>query len=393
MADVTLGELRDAGALEFGDGYRTKRTEHGQPGYRILRVTDIRDGRINLDSDDFVRREYSPAIGAKLSQPGDVLLTTKGTVGRVAIYPANLEPVVYSPQVCFFRVRDLDVLHPRFLAYWFKSMSFLRQATHRANNTDMAAYINLRDIQTLALNLPGIAEQRAIADVLGALDDKIVTNDRCIETARQLMLMLASAAPGEATLADLAEPLRRAMNPAAFEPDVALFSLPAFDGRELPEACPRESIKSNKFALGSPCVLLSKLNPRFPRIWDVSMLPEAMAVASTEFVVLVPREVSTSLLWASLGQRSVQDELVSKVSGTSGSHQRIRPSEIMQLEVPDPRSLELASQAQITSLGRLCHARRMESLRLKTTRDELLPLLMSRKVRARDAENVVEEVA
>jgi type I restriction enzyme S subunit len=41
----------------------------------------------------------------------------------------------------------------------------------------------------------------------------------------------------------------------------------------------------------------------------------------------------------------------------------------------------------------LCAATDRESLKLATTRDELLPLLMSGKVRVRDAEKVVEGVA
>src|SRR3954465_3042013 len=166
MSKVSLSELRARGILDFGDGYRTKRSEHGQPGFRILRVADVADGDVRTTGPDFVSAVHAQAIGSKLSQPGDVLLTTKGTVGRVAIYPHNAEQVVYSPQLCYFRVRNEKVLHPRLLAYWFKSGAFLEQAAHRANNTDMAAYINLRDIASLTLDLPDVDKQRAITEVL-----------------------------------------------------------------------------------------------------------------------------------------------------------------------------------------------------------------------------------
>ena len=186
MPEITIGELARRGVLVYGDGYRTKRSEHGRPGYRILRVADVLDGRVEADGEDYVRGEFAAAIGPKASRAGDVLLTTKGSVGRVAIYPYDAEQVVYSPQLCYFRVKDPSVLEPRFLAYWFKSASFLRQAAHRANSTDMAAYINLRDISSLTLSLPEIAEQRVTADVLGALDDKIAANDRIKQTAFDL---------------------------------------------------------------------------------------------------------------------------------------------------------------------------------------------------------------
>src|SRR5690606_22250760 len=100
---VTIAALMQRGILTMGDGYRTKRSEHGQPGHRIIRVADVRDGNVFLDGDDLVSDEYTPQMGAKVAIPGDVLLTTKGTVGRVAVMPATDEPAVYSPQLCYFR--------------------------------------------------------------------------------------------------------------------------------------------------------------------------------------------------------------------------------------------------------------------------------------------------
>lgn len=186
MYKTSIGALADASALSFGDGYRTKRSEHGVPGYRILRVADVHDGRIELDGPDFVSEKHARAIGPKLSQTGDVLLTTKGTVGRVAIYPDIAEKVVYSPQLCYFRVNSEGPLDARYLSYWFKSDAFKSQASHRANNTDMAAYLNLRDIATLQVDLPSLHEQRAIAEVLGAIDDKIRANAAVVSSLLQL---------------------------------------------------------------------------------------------------------------------------------------------------------------------------------------------------------------
>jgi len=191
---VTLGALANDGVLVIGDGYRTKRAELGRPGFRILRVADVEGGALRLDSPDFVSTSMRRQIGAKLSEEGDVLLTTKGTVGRVAVVPDLEQPVVYSPQLCFFRVQKRDVIERLWLAYWFQSSEFDRQASHRANNTDMAAYINLADIKSLTLELPSIAEQRAIAQVLGALDDKITANSRIVSVADELAQALTRSA-------------------------------------------------------------------------------------------------------------------------------------------------------------------------------------------------------
>lgn len=161
----TLGELADDGSLLLGDGYRTQRSEHGQPGLRILRAGDVRDGQIVPLGEDFVHKAFLPQIGKRASQPGDVVLTTKGTVGRVAVVPSEAEQVVYSPQLCYFRIVDVGVLHAGYLAAWFRSHELQEQAAIRMYKSDMAPYINLQDIRSLRLPVPSIAEQRRQGEV------------------------------------------------------------------------------------------------------------------------------------------------------------------------------------------------------------------------------------
>jgi len=183
---VTIAALMQRGVLTMGDGYRTKRSEHGRPGHRIVRVADVRDGNVFLDGDDFVSDEYTPQMGAKVAIPGDVLLTTKGTVGRVAVMPVTDEPAVYSPQLCYFRIIDRSVLDPGYLRYWFGSQEFLAQASFLQGNTDMAPYISLSDLRAATITLPSLPEQTSIAAVLGVLDDKIAANTRLALTADEL---------------------------------------------------------------------------------------------------------------------------------------------------------------------------------------------------------------
>ena len=237
-----------------------------------------------------------------------------------------------------------------------------------------------------------ISTQRAIAEVLGALDDKIVANERVVTASEALMISQAASATGSAAVADVAQQSKVTLNPKEFDASVAHFSLPSFDGGKTPELEAAESIKSNKTLLTRPCVLMSKLNPRIPRGWDVATLPEQMAVASTEFVALVPLELSSSVLWAALSEPSVSVGLASQVAGTSGSHHRVKPGDLLNVQIKDPRTLGQEIQRAIADLGSMCHLRRVESRRLAAARDELLPLLMSGRIRVRDAEKVVEEV-
>ncbi|RQM35461.1 hypothetical protein TN91_04325 [Rhodococcus ruber] len=113
--------------------------------------------------------------------------------------------------------------------------------------------------------------------------------------------------------------------------------------------------------------------------------------ASTEFLVLEPKYSSTSVLWAALNQPVVGHQLESMVAGTSGSHQRVKPADILKVQVADPRRLDSAIAERITNLARVVHNAREESETLAALRDTLLPRLMSGELRVRDAEAVVAD--
>jgi type I restriction enzyme S subunit len=161
-----VDDLQRQSMLAFGDGYRTKRSELGQPGLGILRVADIGDGTVDAAAIDFVSSQYRAAIGQKTSRPNDVIVSTKGTVGRVAIIPEEMPESVYSPQVCYFRVSRGSPVTPAYLWFWFQSDRFISQAALLKSQTDMADYINLSDIGSLTIDIPGPDD----VGLLGALD-------------------------------------------------------------------------------------------------------------------------------------------------------------------------------------------------------------------------------
>ncbi len=193
---TTIGELADRKVIEFGDGYRTKRSEHGKPGMRILRAGDVRHFQVMPAGDDFVSADYSRQIGGKASQSGDVIMTTKGTVGRVAVVGRHIEQVVYSPQICYFRIRNADRLGVGCLAAWFRSADLTSQTASLMYKSDMAPYINLRDIRSLSMPVLEPAAQRRQSELQGALlarfDACCVENERLARARDELLPLLMS---------------------------------------------------------------------------------------------------------------------------------------------------------------------------------------------------------
>lgn len=128
------------------------------------------------------------------------------------------------------------------------------------------------------------------------------------------------------------------VNPGA-RPDELFthYSLPAYDSGLQPVIELGQDIKSNKFLVPDEAILLSKLNPRINRVWSPPQPISESAIASTEFLVLVPKPKSDRrYIHYLLRSPAFRASLASKVTGTSGSHQRVRPADVLNINVPVP---------------------------------------------------------
>ncbi len=113
------------------------------------------------------------------------------------------------------------------------------------------------------------------------------------------------------------------------------------------------------------------------------------ALASTEFVLLASRaSLAPQVLWAACNSRPFTASLTERVSGTTGSHRRVSPDDVLTTAVPDPRTLSETRVKLITSLVDQAEVARLESVHLAKLRDALLPKLMSGQVRVRVTETL-----
>ncbi|MEW1950837.1 restriction endonuclease subunit S [Pseudarthrobacter sp902506025] len=406
MSSVSMGELVAAGVLQIGDGYRTKRSEHAQQGYRIIRVADVMDGAVSFTGPDFVSEKYTKAIGTKAGKPGDILVTTKGTVGRVAVLPDTNEQVVYSPQLCFFRVLDADVVDPAFLRYWFSSAEFGRQAADRMNNTDMAAYINLADIRSLKLTVPDVSEQRSIAQVLGALDDKIAANTRFIsvigETLNATFTSICGHPEQMIPFGQLATITKGVSYRSADLSDslTALVTLKSF-GRNGGYSCKGLKEYSGPFkpaqqiAPGELVVAQTDLTQAAEVVGRAVRVPRApdyeKLVASLDLAIIRPRQdAPVEFLLGVMLQGRFRAHCRTRTSGTTVLH--LASDAIPSFQAPlVSREIQDIYASVARPMLQLRDSLEYEMDSLAATRDTLLPQLMSGQLRVKYAEKVLED--
>lgn len=389
---MTLTSLQRRVELHRGQSYKSALLD--APGPMLLGLGTIRrNGGFN---DSNLRTYGGESPDRILLHPGDLYLSLKDVthsadlLGAVARVPSSIELGRLTQDTVRLDVIDPD-LDPNYLYWLLRSPDYRAYCRLRGTGTTNLD-LSRSDFLSYPFRLPILSEQQAIAEVLGALDDKIASNLTLIATARKYALLISRVHAPMTRLGNVVIHQSRQVQPAKMvAAEVDLFSLPGFDSGAGAERVSPSEIKSGKFLIEGSVVLVSKLNPRIPRIWPIdeygSIVPK---FASTEFLVLEPFACTPDVLWALLNQPEFTSALEGQVAGTSGSHQRVRPADLLGTQIPDPRHISPQLHDDINDVLAPVRVLLRENRTLGATRDALLPHLMSGKLRVRDAERIAE---
>jgi type I restriction enzyme, S subunit len=297
---TTFAELISEGALEIGDGYRAKNEELGGEGVIFLRAGHVTDTHIDLNGVERFRIELEPRVRSKMAKAGDAVITTKGnSTGRTAYISASMPSLVYSPHLSYWRSLDVKRVEGRFLHYWSEGTEFKRQLAGMKASTDMAPYLSLVDQKRLHISLPLIDEQRAIAHILGSLDDKIEVNRRMNETLELMGRALFKSwfvdfDPVRANADERTTKLPRHI--AELFPDrfteSELGEIPEgwrvgsiYDTADVIYGAPFASARFNADGVGMPLIRIRDLTNETPEMWTTEVHPKAYMVRVGDVVV------------------------------------------------------------------------------------------------------------
>lgn len=338
---VTLEQIKAPipNAIAMGPfGSRIKTDNFVPSGVPVIRGGNLNASRLLDDEFVYLTEEKADELRASNAQPGDIVITHRGTIGQVGIIPysARHPRYVVSQSQMKFTV-DPKKADPFFIFYFLRSPVGQHQLLANTSQVGVPAIAqptsSLKAIEVLLP--PTVNEQRTIAHILGMLDDKIELNRRMNETLEAIARTIfkswfvdfdpvrakASGEPPESicrrlrltldllaffpnrlvdselgeipeewkigTLGDVAEHPRRGIQPAeiaAATPYIALEHMPR-RCIALSDWNMADGLESNKFQFRKGEILFGKLRPYFHK---VGVAPIS-GVCSTDIVVVTPK--------------------------------------------------------------------------------------------------------
>ena len=397
--------------------YRGKSPEKTTFGVPLVTAKIVKGGRIEMPEEFIAEADFDDWMRRGMPEPGDIVMTTEAPLGEVAQLDGR--KVALAQRVITLRGKP-DVLDNTFLKFLLQSNPVQVELRSRGTGTTVVG-IRQSELRKISLTLPPLAEQKAIAAVLGALDDKIELNRRMNATLEAMARALFQSwfvdfDPVRAKL-DGRKPIGLDETTAALFPEhfahtehdmlpigwrraaieevcaINAWTLGKSDDLEMLEyveisevsrgnitnivTYPRgdEPSRARRRLLHGDTVLSTVRPDRGS--YFLSLSPPVNRVASTGFAVLTPTKVPWSFLHAALTQPDVSDHLGQMADG--GAYPAVRPEVIgaMQVALPNEPKILDAFHCICGPLFELAEANRTQSRTLATLRDTLLPKLLS----------------
>jgi len=389
-------------------------------GVVVLRNQNIRNGRLDLTSPSYTdEAHYEQRSRRARLREGDLVLTREAPMGEVCMVPKTLRCCLGQRMVLLRP--DPKKCDSRFLLYAVQSSAVQNEILVNEGTGSTVSNLRIPLLEALPIPSPPLPEQKAIASILGALDDKIELNRRMNVTLEAMARALF-----QSWFVDF-DPVRAKLDgrqPAGLDPATAALFPEHLEGTEhgkLPVGWDRTPIKDicaiNALTLSKndnlellEYVEISEVSrgdianvPIYYRgeepsrarrrlthgdtvlstvrpdrgSYFLAINPPKNRVASTGFAVLTPTKAPWSFLHAAMTQPEVFEHLGQLADG--GAYPAVSPEIISEWRVTIPDNREILSEFHRTcaSLYEQTDANRIQSRTLAALRDILLPKLLS----------------
>jgi type I restriction enzyme S subunit len=160
-------------------GSSLKSHEFQDKGIRVYNQQSVYNEDFSK-SDVFISEEKFNELRSFIVQPKDVLITSRGTIGKMTIVPKNGEIGVLHP--CLIRLRlNENKLIPKYLWWYVNHSSFFIESVKIASNSTTIDVIYSETLSSVKIPIPTVKEQLAILEFLNVkipIIDTTISNER-----------------------------------------------------------------------------------------------------------------------------------------------------------------------------------------------------------------------
>jgi type I restriction enzyme S subunit len=401
MSDVEETVLRDLlTASKDGDwGFEEP------PGTltNIIRGTDFADVRLGRVARVPMRYLPDESLDRRTLQENDILIETAGgskdrPTGRTLLVTGAALAGFSGPVTCasFARYLRIDpaLADPRYV-YWYLQYLHASGAMwkHQVQHTGVARFQFTKFAATERIPLPDSRTQGKLADILGALDDKVTVNHHIAAVADVLRSDLLADAQMQQPDDFVAQPLSqlaefvngRAFTKGATGKGRMVIRIAEINSGPGPSTVYHEIEVADKHLARPGDVLFSWSGSLAVARW---FRPES--IINQHIFKVIPRDdVPHWLAFEAVKSKITHYRAVAADKATTMGHiQRRHLDE--EVTIPDNAAVGRLDR-RLGGLWRRALVAEQESLALAALRDNLLPELMSGRLRIKEAEKVVEE--
>ena len=399
-------------ALETLIDYRGKTPKKTTKGIPLVTAKIVKKGRIQEPNEFIAEEDYDSWMRRGIPKIGDVVLTTEAPLGEVA--QITDDNIALAQRIVTLRGKD-GVLDNGYLKYFL--LSKIGQARLKARQSGTTVFgIKQSELRKVLIYCPSYPEQKAIAIILSAIDEKIELNLQMNQTLEEMAMALykhwfvdfGSFQDGNFVDSELGmipegwEVKRLGdfidLNPklripkGEIAPFVEMKALP-IHAMSVSEVAEKEFKGGSKFQNGD--TLFARITPCLEngKTAYVDFLEEkSIAFGSTEFLTMRAKEgVSKYWVYCLARDNNFRTFAISTMVGSSG-RQRVQNNPFLSYEMAKPPNEIFSEFSSIAENWFLrIRANIEENQTLTTLRDTMLPKLISGEVRVKDIENTISQ--
>lgn len=165
-------------------------------GYWVYNQRTILDNNFKTNH-VFISEEKFNEMQGFVVKEGDLLVTTRGTIGKVAIVPKEHKSGIIHPCVIRFRVNEF-IVDSSFIRYIFNDSRIVSEQVNFNSNSTTIEVIYSYTLKELSFPLPPLSEQQSIVSYLDSKTSKIDAAIASLESQRDDLNALKQSVISEA---------------------------------------------------------------------------------------------------------------------------------------------------------------------------------------------------